>query len=502
VRRFLLAMLCAFGAGGLFALACPPYDYWTLAWAVPGLLLVPALQARPYQRYLCGVVYAVTIGSLITSWAPHAASAYFEYRPWLSRLFILGVHVTNPGIPCGLMVLLYATATRRGTPVTRAFIGAVLWVASEWLRTWSLGWELLGHSQHANLRFIQIAELGGQYAVSFVMAWCSLTLAEMMARPAPRRRAWALAPLAAVAASLLFGTQRLASYERSERAASGAPTQTVAVIQGSIPNQFRWKRAFFGRAIATYASLTHAVEDRKPHLIVWPENAVSFFLNRETMLRGQLAPVAAAASGGLLIGAPRRGEGWDAFNSAYLLSPDGVTSAVYDKRRLLPFGEYDPLPWHRQAPTEPTYVAGDGARLLETAALHIGPLICFEVLYPGLVRDLVEQGADVLVNISNDSWMDPGDGRAPRQHFSMAIFRAVETRRYLVRASSSGVSGFVSPVGQIFSTIATGETGARLGAVRPATERTLYVRWGDAWIVVALLGALALWARARRFESE
>src|SRR6185369_129820 len=127
----------------------------------------------------------------------------------------------------------------------------------------------------------------------------------------------------------------------------------------------------------------------------------------------------------------------------------------------------------------PRYAGGGSAAPLHARGFELGTMICYEVLFPQLVRDTVRRGADLLVNISNDSWMDAGDGAAALQHFAMSVLRAVETRRYLVRSSSGGVSGFVSPVGEVFAVVPHGTAQASIGAVVPRDEVTPYVRHGE-----------------------
>jgi apolipoprotein N-acyltransferase len=501
------AVASALLAGGLFAASCPPNGWSLAAWAVPGLLLVGARGVTLPVAFACGVTYAVAIGSLITSWAPAAAIDYFALSPLVARAFILGVHAVNPGIPCGLLVVAYVAASRVLRIEQRALAGAALWVASEWLRTWSLGWELLAHSQYRTLDLIQVADLGGAYALSFVMACSSIAVAELARAGwrqglAPRRAAAVLAlPVALLLATLAYGAVALARYGSPPAApAAGDGQRIVGVVQGNVPNSFRWRRAFFGRVLGTYAELSAGIAGARPDLIVWPENAVSFYVNQESLLRAQIAALAAPAREGLLIGAPRRGDGPWAYNSAYLFHQDGALAGIYDKRVLLPFGEYDPLAPapDPSAADEIRYAAGDSAEPLRAGGLELGVMICFEVLYPGLARELVRHGAQLLVNLSNDAWMDSGDGAAPAQHLSMAIFRAVETRRYLVRAASSGASAFVAPTGAIASALPNAFAGTLVGRVELRQGESVYVRWGDAWIAAALLVLGIDLARERR----
>src|SRR5262249_32285802 len=155
---------------------------------------------------------------------------YFDFHASIARLFILGVHVTNPGIPCGLPLAVYALAARRVDGISRAVVGACLWVGSEWLRTWSLGWELLAHTQFRHLALIQIADLGGAYAVSFVVALASISAAEVLSEMRAHRRAATFVgrqlalPVAALITVLIYGTWAWQAYdEASTVAVPGGP---------------------------------------------------------------------------------------------------------------------------------------------------------------------------------------------------------------------------------------------------------------------------------------
>jgi apolipoprotein N-acyltransferase len=176
-RRFAPArsLIAACIAGLFFSLATPPFEWSWLAWLVPGLLLVSVATARPLHAYLCGTAYAVVIASATTSWAAAAALQDFDSTWIAARLFILGVHVINPGVPCGLMLAAYVLLRPRLSPAARAPVGATLWMASEFLRNWSAGWEMLGQTQG------QLAGVGAVYAMSFVMAMMSIAVAEMIA---------------------------------------------------------------------------------------------------------------------------------------------------------------------------------------------------------------------------------------------------------------------------------------------------------------------------------
>jgi apolipoprotein N-acyltransferase len=493
-------LLAVATAAASYTLANAPYGLWPFAWIAPGLLLVCVRRLRPGAALARGVLFGVLIGYGITGWAPYATLEYFAFNRAFAWLFSTAVWLVYSGVPLGLLALLYAVLAPNLPRFARGPFGGWLWVGGDLLRTTLLTgmpWGLLGHTQSANLPVVQIAELGGVYAVSFIVALVSVSVAETLdARPLQWRtaaRSLAL-PAAALAAVLAYGWLSLGMLR------SSGVHRTVEVVQGNIPNSFRWKREYFERALAAYVGLTRSAAERKPDLIVWPENAVNFYVEQEPSLAAELGRVGTWAAGGFVFGGPRLQSPTEARNSAYFIGSDGRIGSTYDKRRLVPFAEYDPFAFLKEnGPTEIVYTPGEGAQLLASGAARVGIVICYEVLFPSLVRELVRDGAELIVNLANDSWMDPGDGVAPRQHFSMAVLRAVETRRALVRAAAGGPSGFISPYGEVLSSLGTGRQGTLVGDVSIDTRLTPYVRWGDTWAVWGTFIAIAAaWTTRRR----
>lgn len=494
-------------AAVLYTIACPPYDWSFAAWLAPGILLTATRNLRPRAAFLAGVVFSILIGYGITGWAIDATLVYFDTNRTLSFAFALAIWLLNGGLPYGLLLAAYAFLAGRVSTGWRPWLGAWLWVCCELLRAGLLTgmpWELLGHTQYDNLLVIQIADLGGVYAVSFVVAAASIAVIDLvldLLRKRPITLAGAggrvVVPALLVLLTVAYGAHSRRSFFAVADSAVG---HKIAIVQANIPNQFRWKRAFFERSLASYARLTAAVQKDAPALVVWPENAVNFYLDREPPLKAQLGMLTRVASQGLLLGGPRLGANNKAHNSAYLLGAGGDIVGTYDKRHLVPFAEYDPLPWYggEESVDPMVFSPGDDDQPLDTDGFRIGAVICYEVLFPHLVRNQVRNGADILVNLSNDSWLDTGTGVAPRQHFSMAIFRAIETRRYLVRAASNGMSGFVSPYGTVYATIPRDTAGVSVAAVEARNTMTPYTRWGDLWILGAAIAPAAGLARRRR----
>jgi apolipoprotein N-acyltransferase len=494
-------------AVALYVAACPPHDWALAGWVAPGVLLVSAGRLAPARAFAAGVAFGVLMGAGVAGWVFHAMLEYFEFDRLRAAGFAFLVWLVYGGVPFGLLTAAYASLSRHVAPVMRPPLAAWLWVTAELVRAQcltGLPWELLGHTQYRQLTLVQIADLGGVYAVSFVVVLASVAAVESLVAVRAGlggRLRWAgplVMPTAVLTATLAYGVIARAIVARTDAA---APASTVAVVQGNIPNAFRWKRAFFEQTLETYAGLTNATQPAHPDLIVWPENAADFYLDREPLLRLQLGPVAGLARAGLVLGGPRLASDAEARNAAYWIGPDGTVRAVYDKQRLVPFAEYDPFARLDAPPSDgPVYTPGPEAEPIHTGAGALGVVICYEVLFPRLVSALVRRGAEVLVNLSNDSWLDRGDGAAPRQHFSMSVFRAIETRRFLVRAAASGLSGFVTPAGEIYDTIPVGTAAARVGRVAARRGLTLYVRFGDAWVPavgLAIVAALAAGAHRR-----
>jgi len=212
----------------------------------------------------------------------------------------------------------------------------------------------------------------------------------------------------------------------------------------------------YASTLLKYVSVTRqGIDGVEPDLVVWPEFAVGFYLDREPLLHAQLGRLTQRIKASLLLGAPRMEEaeaGNHYYNSTYFMAPGGKLLDTYDKRRLVPFAEYRPLRLPallNHSPEHPSeFTAGSRSTVFALPQGPFGVLICFEATYPQLARHLVQGGAQFLVNLSNDTWLVQAGPAAAAQHFSMSVVRAVENRRYLVRAATAGISGFIDPTGR------------------------------------------------------
>jgi apolipoprotein N-acyltransferase len=379
-------------------------------------------------------------------------------------------------------------------------VAASLWAALEFLRSSLLTgfpWNLLVYSQHRNLPLIQVASVTGVYGVSFMV----MAVNAALARAVLTWKSWSrlLAPLATVGL-FLAGVVGYGWLWPPPEASS--PVMRVALVQGNIDQEVKWDPAWQDQTLTIYGELTREAARRRPQLIVWPEAAVPFFL-REDPRQALIHDMARASGAYLLMGAPDRQAGQPR-NTAFLIGPEGRMLGRYDKRHLVPFGEYVPL---RQllffvnplaGGTIGTFAPGDEATVFSTPSGRFGVVICYEAIFPDEVRDFFRGGADFLVNITNDAWF--GRSEALAQHLAMAAFRAVENRAYLIRAGNTGISAIVAPDGRIVQASGLFTPAVLSGAIIPRTGESFYTRYGDlfAWGTMGVALAVILAALVPR----
>jgi apolipoprotein N-acyltransferase len=477
-------------AGGLLgALAFPRTGWAALAW----IWLVPALASgalRPSRAalrdgWLAGTVFYV----VLLRWLDHTF-LHYSAIPWpLTWLPIVALAAY-----CGLYlgVVAGAVAWLRGRlGAGRALaLAPALWVVGEWLRGWLMGgfpWGLLGYSQAAQLPVIQIAELGGVYAVSFLIVAVNAALAGLLTLGP--RRAWPGAAAATVllAATIAFGLHALGRTS----AESAGGSVGVAVIQPSIAQTIKWDPARHAQILDTYEQLTREAAQSRPAVVLWPETATTIFLRGDPVLLERLQRLSEEIGTPILVGSiDRRDRPREQFlNSAFLLTGQGIT-AKYDKIHLVPFGEYVPLAsllgfvkgW---AEFISEFGTGEVETVFPLPGAPFGTVICYEVIFPELFRGFVVRGATFMANITNDAWF--GETSGPWQHLGMLPLRAVEHRVAIARAANTGVSGFVEPTGRIGPILPLLERGVLLRRIPLRERTTLYTRFGD-WLVYACAG--------------
>lgn len=393
-----------------------------------------------------------------------------------------------------------------------------LWVGIDWGRglfLTGLPWMDIGYSLYEVPYLLQIADLGGHHAVSFIIVLTNTVLFYLLAGPPAMRRVVVFFPSVLVLGLLLFySTTRYA--EVKEMVAGEASSQiTVGVVQGNIKQEQKWSPELQEKTVLIYTNMTKSLLDQNPpQFTVWPETALPFY-PPSSPLMVPLFDFVRENSTPVLTGAPwYEIIDWKArklkfYNSAVLLGKDGKYHGKYNKTHLVPFGEYVPfkkfLPF--LAPLVEAvgdFTPGKIEAPLEQGAVKAGVLICFESVFPDLSRQWVEAGANILVNLTNDAWY--GKSSAPIQSLAMTVLRAVETRRSIVRSANTGISAFITPLGEITIKSDIFVPWAAKEELTLHDEKTVWVRYGYNFAPFCLglagfgLLLVALWRRDERLD--
>ena len=475
------ALAVAAGAVAL-ALAFPGTDFAGAAWVALAPLIVQTLTRRPRAALGLGWLGGFLFFLFLLRWLNFTFRVYSAI-PWP----LVWLPTALLAAYCGLYVGLFAGAlswiAARRSGLAAIAAAPFIWVMLEWVRGWLMGgfpWGSLGYSQHGQLAVIQIAELGGVYAVSFVLIAVNAALAAA-AVLGPRRAVTPLGVAALlVAATLGFGHARLRGF------APPTATATIAIIQPSIAQPLKWDPDFAASTLANYFDLTRRAGQSRPDLIVWPETATPTVLREDLVLQGALRQLSQETGARLLVGSidADRTSPPKYRNSAFLLDERGIVNR-YDKIQLVPFGEYVPLSgvigfvrgWAEFiADLEP----GSRSVVFPGPPSPFGTVICYEGIFPALVRRFVRDGARFMVNMTNDGWF--GQTAGPLQHLGMYPLRAVEHRVAVVRAANTGVSAVIAPSGAISPSLPLYARGAIVERVPlHSGGETLYTRFGD-WL--------------------
>lgn len=486
-----------------------------LGWLVPlcWFLMLDGLSLRRAAKYGFWVglgtyslflywIYVVTVRyggapPLIGVFTPVGAALYFAF---FTTLFAVGWRWLAS---CGFDGVLCA---------------ALLWTVVDHLRTFAFTgfpWALLGYSQHQNFFLVTWAPWIGVIGISFVVALGSAALADLVraftVRTARRLvRSETIVSLICVVLLLVFGALRVAFFEKLPPAAE---TLRIAIAQGNIDQGDKWSPEWADRTLQIYESLTRQARDAGAQVVLWPETAVPGPLSPDTFLHERVTRLARETGLTLVVGAVAFEETSDdllVFDSAYMVRSDGDLVERYDKSHLVPFGEY--LPFRKWLGRFITAIARGAAfadvtagpgprpmRLPLQPALTVGVPICYELIFPDLVRQFVTQDTRALFALTNDAWY--GRSGAPYQFLAITALRSAETGLWTARAANTGVSAIIDPRGRIVQRTPLFERSLLVYdlPLRDTKERrTFYVRFGDwfaggCWLSLFGVVAVALW---------
>lgn len=504
--RFALA-----AASGILCMAAfPPWDVGPVAFVGLAPLFLALEGAPPRQAAWLGYTSGLCFYLGTIWWVINTMTTYGRMPLPLSLVALVLLCGILAGYTAAFTWLL--SAGRHRLRLSRGIVPPVaagVWTALEFLRTYLFSgfpWALFGYSQYQQPTIRLLASAFGVYGISALLILVNGTVADVLVRawrPPDKERRWQGAWLPVGLTCLaLIGTM---GYARGIwRDPTGGPSVRVALLQGNIDQSLKWERSYQTATLDRYERLARRVVEEQPALIVWPETALPFFLRREPELGPRVQRFIAGAGVPTLTGSPDLAEDGLLYNTAFFLGGDGEIRGRYSKRHLVPFGEYVPLQTiffflDKLVVGIGDFGRGRAATVFSLDGVRFSVMICYEVIFPGEVRDFVQGGAALLVNITNDAWF--GRSGAPYQHLAMAAMRAVEHGTYLVRAANTGVSAVIAPTGDILAQTELFTEAVLLGTIRPRQGQTLYTRYGDilGWLCLVFLGAycLALW-RIRR----
>lgn len=480
----------------LLTLSFPVFDLGFFAWIglVPFFLAIKdkSLKVGLGLSYLTGFGFFLGVFFWINS----------VKGVTLLHYSILGLYL---GLYFPLFGLFFHFISRK-TRVPLVIAAPPLWVAIEYLRSnagfAALPMGLLGYTQHQNLSLIQMASFTGIYGVSFIIVLANAAIADLISYLTEQRKrgkplAFKTLPVfrgAVVLAMILILS--VAGYISIPPALSGKPF-SVAVVQGNIPQEIKWKREYREQIISKYEALSEEASKVHPRIIVWPEASTPGFILGDHSLLRRMVSMVSRMNTYLLVGSaeyPKFGKKpikLKSGNTALFFSPEGKILGQYLKIYLIPFGEYVPyegiIKWPEFIIPKGmnSNVEGTEVVLFGTDGTKFGTLICSETLYPELARCMVKKGAGYLINISNEGWF--GKSAYSYQALSIAVFRAAENRVNLVRSTNTGISAFIDPYGRITARLTNGGEhlfveGTLTREIFLSPSGTFYTRYGDVFI--------------------
>jgi apolipoprotein N-acyltransferase len=489
---------------GLLLVFCfPTTDLFLMAWVALVPLLLSLYDKTPKEAFRSGLIFGIPYFFGTLYWIYHSINHYGGVS-FISSIAIVILLCLYLSLYPGLFALLFSVAIRN-TKLPALLIAPVFWVVLEFLRSYiftGFPWSSLGYSQYKFLTIIQISDITGIYGVSFLVVAVNGALADIFLI-GKRTRDMPLFPLSHIVLGLVVIGLLIVSSVIYGRVMLGkeptGPQFRASIIQGNIEQDKKWDPSYQDGVIEIYKDLSLKAASSSPSLVVWPETAVPFFFGTDEQYTGEIVEFEKMLDAYLLFGSVMiKGQKDDRYlltNSAVLLDDSGTVTYSYDKIHLVPFGEYIPLQKifffiNKLVVGIGDYVHGDRYVRAETPFGEFAPLICYEIIFPGLVRKFFATGGNFMVNITNDAWF--GRTTGPYQHFSMAVFRAVENRKPVIRAANTGVSGFIDSKGRIIARTALFQRDILTGVVATDSRKSFYSRYGDLFSYVCIIFSIIL----------
>jgi apolipoprotein N-acyltransferase len=505
MSRYRLLLILPPLAGLLLSCSFPRISRGYIAWfALIPLLWFVARAGSRWMALLGGFVAGVASWSVLLVWIPRVLVHYggtSESVAWLLYVLMACFLSCYPAAAC---FLTRVCMERCGEAYLLSFPFA--WVSLEYLRTYvpfgGFPWLLAGYSQTDYPHLIQIADLTGVYGVSFLLVWLNAAAARLALQRFRLRQMWPMAAgLLFTGAAFLYGRAMLQTWGNT------VPSASVAMLQGNLSYD-QPEAALAGEFQEGYVRMASRLAAGSTDLLVLPESPSPLNYQFDASYREAMKKLARRFPLGLVFNniSYAQEEGRTRyFNSAYFVNQDGTDLGRYDKLHLVPFGEYVPL---RKlfffvdtiSKDVSDFSPGHEYLTVQLQGHRVNAIICFEAVFPGLVRRFVERGSTLIINLTNDGWY--GDSAAPFQHLAMSRWRAVENRRFLLRAANSGISAIVDPTGALWAPTPLLQQAICEGRIAFLKTQTLYTRYGDLFAILCAIIMVALLINNRRVRSR
>ena len=512
-------------SGVLLALSFPRFGHPAVAWVALAPLMVALGAGGLGRAFALGLTTGAVYFAGTLYWISHVMSVYGGDISLPVAVLINAALIAY----LALFPAFFAVVVRRSVMAfgpSALVASPLVWVATELGRTYlftGFPWVLLGYSQTTVLPVAQLASLIGVYGVSALVASVNAGAAIVAltggsgrsGRPGRAWRAGASAgwaprvygPLAGAIVLVLvvsiWGSRRVAASELTK---TGVPIK-IGLVQANIDQSLKMNLPAVAQEVfATHLRLTRQAISEGADAVLWPESSIPFQLEEDPVRAEQVRTIARQARVPILVGSDqidRTSKPPRLYNAAFLIQPDGSTGAVYRKIHLVPFGEYVPLQRvfffaGHLVDAVSDFSPGTQASLLPIAGHLASTSICYEVVYPDLVRQFVLHGSELLTTITNDAWF--GASSAPYQHFEQASMRAIEEGRYLVRSANTGISGIVDPYGRVLERSDLQQETVLVGTARFLKDTTFYTQHGDVFAYASAVATLILLLQSRAWR--
>jgi apolipoprotein N-acyltransferase len=465
-------------AGATGVLAFSPFKLWWMSIISLSLLLCLLIQSNYHRGFKAGFIYGLGFFGLGTSWVFNSFSDFGD-APFIVALTLTVALVLVQSCFTGLVIFFYAKTVRKNvSSVTAALAFVSLWVVFEWSRGWFLTgfpWLLYGQGL-VDSPLKGIIPLLGTFGGSALVALLAVGLTQLLVGDRRTLRYW-LPALVVIVVGVIFS-----SGVNWTRPAQEQPVK-VAAVQANIDFELKWDKSRRNIVYDTYADLTRQHWDSE--IIVWPETAIpTFYKVAEQSFIPEFEPEVIDNGSEVLAGIFTFDEETEqVFNSMVSL---GGERQFYHKKHLVPFGEYLPFRWLLEIFQKFVNIpmsdlsSGEGDYIVELSGIPVGVSICYEAAFgEEIIQSFPE--AQLLVNVSNDAWF--GDSLAPHQHLQIARVRSLESGRYMIRATNTGISALIDDKGNIIKRSGQFVKEVVSGKVMPMKGSTPFIMWGN-WVVV------------------